>query len=285
MTPIAIDFETYYGKNYSVRDLGNQGYVAHEEFDAYLVSLVGDGIEYVGHPRNAPWDKIPDSPHFIAHNAGFDSTVFRGCQIKGSIPGRISPKWDCTANLAVYIQAPRSLAGVSEQMFGEQPDKTVRDKMKGRAYDSLSAEEIKELNHYALQDSKLCLKVWETYHEHWPTHERDIARHTMESGAKGVAVDEELLAEGLWKLRSEKKKAEDRIPWAGDAPPTSSLKVKKYCVEHGIDAPKSTAMGNEDCNKWEAAHAEKHPPLECSACLLWCRRSTYLSGWPRNILG
>ena len=256
---IAIDFETFYSKDYSVRDLGNQGYVAHEDFDPYLVSIVGEGIEYVGHPSKAPWSQLPDSVHFIAHNAGFDSAVFRGCQIKGIIPSRFTPKWDCTANLAVYIQAPRGLAGVSEQMFGEKPDKTMRDKMKGRTYDSLNDEEIKELHHYALQDSKLCLKLWETYQAHWPTHERDIARHTMESGFKGVAIDQELLLNGLWKLRSEKKKAEDEIPWAENAPPTSSIQINKYCSEHGIPAPKSTAMGNEDCNIWEVEHAEKHP--------------------------
>ncbi len=259
MTPIAIDFETYYGKNYSVRDLGNQGYVAHEKFDAYLVSLVGDGIEYVGHPRNAPWDKIPESPHFIAHNAGFDSTVFRGCQIKGSIPGGISPKWDCTANLAVYIQSPRSLAGASEQMFGEKPDKTVRDKMKGRTYDSLSGDETGQLIYYALQDSRLCLKLWETYSAHWPEQERTIARHTMESGYNGVCIDQGLLMEGLGGLRIQKLKAQDKIPWAGTSPPTSPIQLKKYCAKQGIPAPKSTALGDENCDKWEAEHAEKHP--------------------------
>ena len=92
--PIAIDFETFYSKDYSVRDLGNQGYVAPEDFDPYLVSIVGEGIEYVGHPSKAPWDQLPDSVHFIAHNAGFDSAVFRGCQIKGIIPNRFTPKWD-----------------------------------------------------------------------------------------------------------------------------------------------------------------------------------------------
>jgi DNA polymerase len=259
MKPIAIDFETYYSKSYSIRGMGNQGYVAHEEFDPYMVSILGDGIEYVGHPRKAPWELIPDSPHFVAHNAGFDSTVFRGCQIHGIIPSRFTPKWDCTANLAVYIQAPRSLAGVSEQMFGEKPDKTVRDKMKGRTYDSLSGDETGQLIYYALQDSRLCLKLWETYSAHWPEQERTIARHTMESGYNGVCVDQGLLMEGLGGLRIQKLKAQDKIPWAGTAPPTSPIQLKKYCAEHGIPAPKSTAMGDEDCDKWEAEHAEKHP--------------------------
>jgi hypothetical protein len=237
MKPIAIDFETYYSKDYSVRTLGNQGYVAHEEFDPYMVSILGDGIEYVGHPQKAPWELIPDSPHFVAHNAGFDSTVFRACQIRGIIPNRFTPKWDCTANLAVYIQAPRNLAGVSEQMFGEKPDKTVRDKMKGRTYDSLSGDETGQLIYYALQDSRLCLKLWETYSAHWPEQERVIARHTMESGYAGVRVDQALLTEGLGGLRIQKLKAQSHIPWAKNAPPTSPLQLKKYCAEQGIPAP------------------------------------------------
>ena len=258
-TTIAIDFETYYSKDYSVRDLGNQGYVAHEEFDPYLVSMLGDGIEFVGHPSKAPWDQVSDSPHFIAHNAGFDSTVFRGCQIKGLIPSRIKPAWDCTANLAVYIQAPRNLAGASEQMFGVKPDKTVRDKMKGRKFESLSGEETGQLIYYALNDSKLCLKLWETYAPHWPTHERTIARHTMESGFNGVRINIDALRNGLVDLMVQKDRAETKIPWAKDAPPTSPLQLKAYCAKEGIPAPKSTAMGNEDCDRWEAEHAEKYP--------------------------
>ena len=259
MKPIAIDFETYYSKEYSVRDLGNQGYVAHEEFDPYMVSIVGDGIEYVGHPKNAPWKDIPDFPHFIAHNAGFDSTVFRGCQINRYIPSRIKPTWDCTANLAVYIQAPRSLAGVSEQMFGEKPDKSVRDKMKGRSYDTLSPIENGQLIYYALQDSKLCLNLWETYSPHWPVPERTIARHTMESGYRGVKIDRQKLVEGLTELNFQKRQAEKNIPWAKDAPPTSPIQLKLYCAKQGITAPSSTAMGNAQCDLWEAEHAEKYP--------------------------
>ena len=42
MKTLAIDFETYYSKDYSVRSLGNQGYAAHEEFDPYMVSILGE---------------------------------------------------------------------------------------------------------------------------------------------------------------------------------------------------------------------------------------------------
>ena len=260
----AIDFETYYDKNYSIKNLGNQGYVAHKDFDPYMVSLVNPerGIKYVGHPKHAPWDKLPDVPHLVAHNAGFDSTVFQGAQQKGYIPDRFAPKWDCTANLSVYIQAPRSLAGVSEQMFGIKPNKTIRDEMKGRTLSVLSESAEADLKQYALDDSNLCLRVWDTYRNYWPKEERVIARHTMESGQRGVAINLQYLWKGLQDLKERKYEAEKLIPWSSDSPPTSAICLKEYCKNEGIRAPKSTAVGNEDCEKWEAEFADRYPVVQ-----------------------
>tara|TARA_B100000686_G_scaffold354426_1_gene464606 strand:- start:3384 stop:5150 length:1767 start_codon:yes stop_codon:yes gene_type:complete len=259
----AIDFETYYSKDYSVRTLGNQGYVAHEEFDPYMVSLVNPerGISFVGHPKDAPWNKLPDAPHFVAHNAGFDSTVFKGCQNKGLIPERFYPKWDCSANLSVYIQAPRSLAGVAEQMFGQLPDKSVRDNMKGRTLADLTEQESKDLHDYALKDSELCLKVWDQYRSYWPKEERVIARHTMESGQRGVAINTQYLWEGLQALNAKKHEAEKLIPWSEDSPPTSAKCLAAFCEAEGIRSPKSTALGNEDCEAWEKEFSERYPVI------------------------
>jgi len=55
---IAIDFETFYSKDYSIKTLGADAYCTHEEFDPYMVALYGEGIDYVGPTDKAPWDKL-----------------------------------------------------------------------------------------------------------------------------------------------------------------------------------------------------------------------------------
>ena len=48
----AVDFETYYDKNCSIKTLGTLGYFSHPDFDAYMVSVVGDeGTNFVGDPK------------------------------------------------------------------------------------------------------------------------------------------------------------------------------------------------------------------------------------------
>ncbi len=49
MKTYALDFETYYDRDCSIKKLGPLGYFSHHSFDAYMVSVVGDdGLEWVG---------------------------------------------------------------------------------------------------------------------------------------------------------------------------------------------------------------------------------------------
>ena len=231
-TGIAIDFETYYDAECSVRPLGPDGYCRHPLFDPYLVSIYGDGFDYVGPTECAPWDEIPADAHFVAHNAGFDSVVFQAAQRGGMIPERIKPSWSCSANLSVYIQAPRSLKGVAEQMLGVKPDKAVRDAMKGKLPKDLSKEELKSLIEYGRMDSVYCKQVWDKYNEFWPAQEQQLARHTMTSGQRGVNIDQDLLRLGLDVLANQKGQSAKIVPWAKDDEPVSSLKHLKLSLIH-----------------------------------------------------
>ena len=257
---IAIDFETYYDKDYSIKNMGGDLYCRDPRFDPYMVSLYGEGFDYVGPTEDAPWDKISPTQNFVAHNAAFDSLVFEAAQRMGRIPKHINPIWDCSANLCVYIQAPRSLKGASEQMLGVAPDKTVRDNMKGRTWTDLTETELKALIEYARLDSVYCHQLWEKYHKYWPKHERDLARHTMLSGQHGVYVDQVKLVNSLEKLKVRKQEAEDLIPWAEKANTVASLKLlKEYCQNQGIEVPKSTNQNDAECLAWEDKYGKEYP--------------------------
>lgn len=84
----AIDFETYYSKDYSIMGSTNYQYCHHPEFDAYLVSVYCNEFQYVGHPKDFDWKKL-DGYTLIAHNAAFDQRVFERCQELGIIPTEI----------------------------------------------------------------------------------------------------------------------------------------------------------------------------------------------------
>ena len=84
----AIDFETYYSKDYSIQGSSTHQYCYHADFDAYMVSIYCPDFEYVGHPADFDWAKL-DGYTLIAHNASFDQRVFERCQELGVIPTRI----------------------------------------------------------------------------------------------------------------------------------------------------------------------------------------------------
>jgi hypothetical protein len=83
----AFDYETYYSKTYSIRDLGNYGYTHHEEFDAFLLSVAGqDGFKWCGNPKDFDWGYL-DGKILVAHNAGFEQAVTERLVELGICPG------------------------------------------------------------------------------------------------------------------------------------------------------------------------------------------------------
>ena len=87
MRNIAIDFESYYDNELSIKTLGQWHYLRDPRGEIYMVSMVGDGIEpYCGPVDKAPWDKI-DGCRWIAHNYSFDGACV-GQQCGGGQPRR-----------------------------------------------------------------------------------------------------------------------------------------------------------------------------------------------------
>ena len=107
----AVDFETYYDKECSIRTLGTLGYFSHPQFDAYMVSVVGnEGTSFVGHPKDFDWS-ILNGNIVLSHNASFDETLYL-YGVEQEWWSSCDPfEWHCTADLAAYSKLPRSLKG------------------------------------------------------------------------------------------------------------------------------------------------------------------------------
>ena len=94
----ALDFETFYSKDYSIAGSSTYQYVTHPEFDAYLVSIYCPEFEYVGLTKDYDFTRL-DGYTLIAHNASFDQRVFERCQEMGIIPQNIKVEWECSADM------------------------------------------------------------------------------------------------------------------------------------------------------------------------------------------
>ena len=136
---VAVDFETLYDTEYSVTKLGYHAYVHDARFNAYLVSFwADDGWHWVGHPRNAPWEKI-NGATWLSHNAQFDRAVFFRLQEMSVIAKHIAPlAWHCTSALSVYLAAPRNLAGAAREL----PPETLSRYMRAAKLSMLVAQPI-----------------------------------------------------------------------------------------------------------------------------------------------
>jgi len=255
----ALDFETYYDKTCSIKNLGSLGYFSHPDFEAYMVSVVGtDGTKFVGHPDFFQWDLL-NGNIVLSHNASFDETLYL-YGVKQEWWPEVTPHaWYCTADMAAYCRLPRSLKGASEESLGEPVVKTTRDRMSGKRWEKMKPELQKEVLEYALKDSELCLKLWLKHSRQWPEIERDISKLNREIVQTGVPIDIELVKVQLEVIQEELFRVEKSIPWNGDRPLLSRAAFNDACREVGLEPPASLAATNEESQKWIDENSKKHP--------------------------
>lgn len=266
MKTYAIDFETTYTKDRDIKTLGVVGYVSHPETDAYLVSIHGEDLTYGGPLQEAPWRQI-DGQHWVSHNAGFDIPTFLEAQKRGKIPADVFPsEWDCTANLAAFLAAPRSLAGCANALLGVVVDKGTRVQMKGKRWETMSEEFKTKCIEYAINDAKLCYELWAKYHDKMPEQELALSRHTLQMCLNGIAVDLKRVDEYLKVVSRGIERALSLIPWADETdakgkeiPILSSNALKAACVNAGIPPPLTTADKSELFEAWLETHGEAAP--------------------------
>jgi hypothetical protein len=289
MNTFAIDFETYYDRDYSLKKMDAYSYVHHPQFDCYLMSVYGvvpnvdampssrslfsgtchptpdtpaPGTEFlwVGHPKDFNQWHLFENAILVAHNAAFDSLVFKRLQEKGIIPQIGNPTWRCSASLAVYLSAPRSLKGACKQLLNIDVDKTQRSKASGQSGADLFGNEV--MFAYALEDARLCFLLWEKFNHLWPADEKELATLTFEWAQEGIAIDLQTLEKSIQTLETQRFNAVQNLPWVDDPDsdtPLSHSKLAFTCREAGIPCPVSLAMDDPDCEAWEEKYGPEYP--------------------------
>lgn len=266
MSHYAVDYETYYDDEVSIKTLGAYQYLRHPQADIYLVSIYGPDVDFVGHPSDAPWAKIAHKL-WVSHNAAFDALVWQRLLELGAVKAKHSPSdWQCTANMSVYFAARRDLAGAAKALLGEVHSKELRNYMKGKSWGQAVEEgKADALCDYARTDAKLCWRLWSKWADKWPAQERELGQLTIQMGWEGVYVDRERVEKGIKSLRTQMWEADKEIPWAGavddkgkEIPRLSPKKLAEICREKGIPAPASVAQDSEECEEWLETYGNDH---------------------------
>lgn len=267
MITYALDFESYYDRECSIKTLGPHGYFSHPSFEAYMVTVVGDdGFRYAGHPKEFDWTILKDQL-VLSHNASFDETLYLFGVDAGWYPSVDFKEWQCTADMCAFLGLPRSLKGAAAEVLGAQIDKTTRDNMAGKQWSSMSEEFQKEVTEYAIVDSERCLELWQKLEDQWPQHERDISVLSRRITQRGLPMDEPLLQKSLETIKTKLFDSENTIPWIHEIDPKTKkpftpLSRKAFnneCRKQGIPIPKSLAQDNADADKWFAEHQKECP--------------------------
>lgn len=259
MITYAADFESYYDDECSIKVLGNRGYYSHENFEAYMISVVGDnGYRWCGHPKDFDWSLFAGNK-VISHNAAFDEGLYLFGVEKGWYPKVEFAEWLCSADLCAYFGIPRSLKGACKWLFGMEMSKTTRDNMKGKRWELMSEDFKKEVTEYALLDGDLCLRVWQELEAKWPEWERAVSLQHREMMRRGIPMDVEAVDAGIVKLKQAIFDAESLIPWAGEKKLLSPIAFAEECRKFGIEPPSSMAITSEECDDWMERFGETLP--------------------------
>lgn len=269
MTTYAIDFESYYSKECSIKTLGPLGYFSHPDFDAYMVSVVADnGFSFVGHPKDFDWSLI-EGQIALSHNASFDETLYLYGVTQNWWPEAKAAEWHCTADMAAYCGLPRSLKNAAATAYNLAVDKSTRDNMSNKNWATMSEEFKKEVTEYALKDSELCLRLWQDYSPKWPAAERAISFVNRTSVQRGIPIDTELLKKQIEIINVKLFEAEEAIPWLGDKPLLSRPAFDAQCRKVGIEPPHSLAATDADAQEWLRINGKKYAWV--NAVISWRR--------------
>ncbi len=257
----AVDYETFYDPavHYSLKNMGPVAYCRHSLFDCYLVSIVGkEGVIYAGHPTGFNWESLRGEL-LLAHNASFDGAVLRRLQELKIVPQGIGDKWVCTADLAVYFQAPRDLRGAAQQLLGMEVSKEYRKKAKGKKGAQLSTDP--EILKAGAGDALACYAIAEKYLDQWPAVEQRLSELNRESGWYGVQIDVAAVEEAMGTIANLRQDALRLMVWADDAEdtPLSPVKIREHGRKMGVPVPASLDAKNPDYIKWLAEYGPQHP--------------------------
>ncbi len=244
----AVDFESYYDKGFSLDTMSPWEYISHPAFQCTLVALewyqgTNTWWRWVGKVEDAPWQDIIGI-EWWSHNANFDELVAKRLKFNG-IKITIPEIWNCTMDLAAYLQLDRGLASCAPLLINEKADKTIREKMKGGG---ATAQEQKD---YAGTDGRQCAWIRYAHGHRWPEVESYVSRLMRRAGYVGVYGDQKLMSAAKAAMTLLLRKIEREVPWSNKNSVTSDKGINHECDKLGIPRPYSLSLDDKETEIWQ----------------------------------
>lgn len=259
MKTYALDFESYYDKQCSITTFGPRGYFSHPNFDAYLMSVVGDdGTKFCGAPANFDWSLLNNN-RILSHNASFDQHLYYYGVENKWWPAIDFAEWHCTADMVACLGLPRSLKNASAVVLGIAVDKSTRDNMSGKKWSAMTADFQKEVIEYAIKDSDYCLELWQKLSDKWSERERKISLVNRKAVFNGIPINAELLHESIAGINQTLFNTEESIPWVGERPVLSRIAFNDECRKNGLEPPASLALDSDEANEFLDTNSGQYP--------------------------
>lgn len=246
------DTETFYSKDYSVKDTDARTYCADPRGYCYIISVTDGKRVWSGTPKDFDWE-IVRGKKLCAFNQNFDAAVY---YFMLGAPGD-SPMsgWLCAKAACNYLGLYGSLAELIEKCFGVQVSKDVRNAAEGVDFSKLDKIPV-EMVRYVCMDSYYGWALWDRFGKYWPEDERELWWATVEMSWKGSPTSLEFLDKGLAVMEKARDTYKESIPLEK----TLSLpQLKAKCVEAGVPAPESTAKTSKVWQDWLDEYGEQVP--------------------------
>ena len=240
MRVVSLDFETPYGTDFSVVDLGYWRYARDARCVPYLISVC-DGTEaWAGAPEDFNFDSLKDA-YLVSHNAAFDQEIALAQHEQGvfTVPDIRTfgmKHWGCSLNMAAYLWNVRSLADACRIGLGVTIDKGVRDRAKDKTVADMKREGWwEDMLRYGRLDAQYCWQLWDKHSAKWPEFERRLSQLTIDQGRRGVRIDVPALDEGIRLMNEIIFRAQQSLPWvARGKKPASPIGIAEECRAIGI---------------------------------------------------
>lgn len=210
ITPVFLDFETFWSVNHSLTKMNPIAYAMHPETE--LISLAyafgDDKVHCIfGEDKIIQWAQQVDWSNklVVAHNnEGFDSMI---CAWRLGVRPKM---WGCTLAMARPIHAKTtglSLAKLAEYYGAGVKDSTALVNTKGRHLKDFTSGEVAAMREYNKEDVELCRKLFKVLLKQTPKDEMRLIDQTIRMLVEPkFIVDRTLLTSTLHAEQERKQK-------------------------------------------------------------------------------
>lgn len=251
LTPLTLDFETFYSAKINLKTLGYSQYIPQAQ--PYLA-----GICYSDRSRTIEgFDALQrelalidwSTVQLVSHNTLFDAAVLKHWF------GHTAAQYACTLSASRYWRphAKHDLESLRAHYLPDMPRKTgeVLVNAKNKTWDELAATEQRALAAYAVNDAELCKALFELLYNRLPAREIALIDMTVKLWLNhSLKFDTALAAQHL---DAETKELEQRIE-ALNLDPATLRSSPKF-------ASLLDSMGYTPPQKWSAKQQKYLPAL------------------------